>query len=50
MSGTVAWCYVVLADPSQWQLPLWVVVVEYAPVYAMITYVMIRRRILNHDV
>jgi len=35
-SLTVCWSYAVLEDVVQWELPAWVVVVEYVPVYAVV--------------
>ena len=33
---TIGWSYAVLCEPGNWELPAWVRVVEYAPVYGLI--------------
>ncbi len=34
---TIAWSYAVLGNMAAWELPLWVLVVEYLPVYMAVT-------------
>ena len=35
-SLTITWSYVVLADIASWQVPRWLLILEYAPVYGAI--------------
>ena len=46
-SLTIAWSYAVLRDVAQWELPAWVVVVEYVPVYLVVAVELFRG--INRD-
>lgn len=38
MSLTVAWSYAVFGDVARWELPTWLIVVEYLPVYGTLAW------------